>query len=210
MVDLTPSATENDKQLAELVEEITRKLEAGERIDVNAYASHYPDQVDPLRKLIPTLEALVLVGQEPALPPDGPTLDKGDAICDSGQLGDFRIIRELGRGGMGTVFEAEQLSMGRRVAVKVLPFATLVQDKFAAAVSQRSVPPPRWTIPHIVSVYSIGEERGVHFFAMQLIRGQTLADMIGDRRRSRRTLAPCGLPKGEELGHLAPTGKTGR
>ncbi len=217
MVDLTPSATENDKQLAELVEEITRKLEAGERIDVNAYASHYPDQVDPLRKLIPTLEALVLVGQEPALPPDGPTLDKGDAICDSGQLGDFRLIRELGRGGMGTVFEAEQISMGRRVAVKVLPFAALVRETSLQRFRNEVRAAAALDHPHIVSVYFVGEERGVHFFAMQFIRGQSLADMIHDLQKSRNGPAVGASSRnifaasaGHEKDRAIPAGRRGK
>ena len=99
-------------------------------------------------------------------------------------LGDFRIVRELGRGGMGTVFEAEQISMGRRVALKVLPFAALVQDKSLQRFRNEVRAAAALDDPHIVSIYSVGEERGVHFFAMQLIRGQTLADAITQLRNA--------------------------
>src|SRR5205085_5616725 len=99
------------------------------------------------------------------------------------QLGVFRILRELGRGGMGVVYEAEQISMGRHVALKVLPFAALVHDKPMQRFRNEVRAAAALDHPHIVSVYSIAEERGVHFYAMQLIRGQTLADAIGQLRQ---------------------------
>ena len=102
-------------------------------------------------------------------------------------LGDFRLIRELGSGGMGTVYEAEQLSMGRRVALKVLPFAALVQDKSLQRFRNEVRAAAALDHPHIVSIYSVGEERGIHFFAMQFIRGQTLADAITHLRNAEQT-----------------------
>ena len=101
-----------------------------------------------------------------------------------GQLGDFRLIREVGRGGMGVVYEAEQISLGRRVALKVLPFAATMDPRQlqrfqnearAAAVADHT---------HIVPVHAVGCERGVHFYAMQFIEGQTLAALIADLRRA--------------------------
>jgi len=95
-------------------------------------------------------------------------------------------VHELGRGGMGTVFEAEQHSMGRRVALKVLPFAALAQDKSLQRFRNEVRAAAALDHPNIVSVYSIGEDRGVHYYAMQLVRGQTLADMIQELRASHR------------------------
>jgi serine/threonine protein kinase/WD40 repeat protein len=100
-------------------------------------------------------------------------------------LGDFRLIRELGRGGMGTVFEAEQLSMGRHVALKVLPFAALVRGNALQRFHNEVRAAAALDHPNIVSVYSIGEERGVHFYAMQLIRGRTLADLVAELQREK-------------------------
>ncbi len=108
-------------------------------------------------------------------------------------LGDFRILRELGRGGMGTVFEAEQLSMGRRVALKVLPFAALVQERSLQRFRNEVRAAAALDHPHIVSVYSVGEDRGVHFYAMQLIRGRTLGDLIGELRNELRSVNVVGL-----------------
>ena len=83
---------------------------------------------------------------------------------------------------MGTVFEAEQVSMRRRVALKVLPFAAWSMRLPSSGFGTKYARQRRLNHPHIVPVYSIGEERGVHFYAMQLIRGRTLADVIDELR----------------------------
>jgi serine/threonine protein kinase/WD40 repeat protein len=130
---------------------------------------------------------------------DGPAAAWGPAACVGGlpsppwggepelaqqRLGDFRLMGEIGRGGMGTVFEAEQISMARRVAVKVLPFAALVDEKALARFRNEVRAAAALDHPHIVSIYCVGEERGVHFYAMQLVRGRTLAEVINARRKA--------------------------
>lgn len=105
-------------------------------------------------------------------------------------LGDFLLHGELGRGGMGTVFEAEQISMGRRVALKVLPFTALIDDKSLQRFHNEVRAAAALDHPHIVSVYSVGEDRGVHYYAMQFIRGQTLADLIRQLRNDGRVPIP--------------------
>ena len=179
------SVRSSDNQLASLVEEITRKLEAGQDVRLSDYARLYPDQIGSLQKLMPSLTALVLagLGTGDSLRIEGE--GNGSAAVGGRQLGDFRLIRELGRGGMGMVYEAEQLSMGRRVALKVLPFAALAQDKSLQRFRNEVRAAAALDHPHIVAIYSVGEERGVHYYAMQLVRGQSLADMISQLRKAR-------------------------
>ena len=176
-----------------LIDELTDRLQAGEAIDLEAYADQHPDQAEQLRKLIPALEMMVhlkrsaVLGAARSSPPDrGPELELGE-------LGDFRLLREVGRGGMGIVYEAEQLSLRRRVALKVLPFAAALDARQIQRFQVEAQAAACLHHPHIVPVYGVGVERGVHYYAMQLIEGQTLAAVIGAlRRQAGRDPVPAG------------------
>jgi eukaryotic-like serine/threonine-protein kinase len=97
-------------------------------------------------------------------------------------LGDFRMVREIGRGGMGVVYEAEQISLGRHVALKVLPFASLFSETLLTRFKNEIRTAASLDHPHIASVLASGEERGVHFYAMRFIRGRNLAEIIEEIR----------------------------
>jgi serine/threonine protein kinase len=97
-----------------------------------------------------------------------------------GQLGDFRLVREIGRGGMGVVYEAEQLSLRRRVALKVLPFAAAIDPRQLQRFHNEALAAGHLRHENIVPVYAVGSERGVHYYAMQLVEGQSLAALIGE------------------------------
>src|SRR5262245_15733343 len=99
-------------------------------------------------------------------------------------LGDFRIVRELGRGGMGVVYEAEQISLGRRVALKVLALAATLDSKQLHRFKNEAQAAAGLQHQNIVPVYAVGCERGVHYYAMQFVDGQTLAGLIEDLRFS--------------------------
>ncbi len=98
------------------------------------------------------------------------------------ELGDFRIIREIGRGGMGVVYEAEQVSLGRRVALKVLPGASALDPRQRQRFRIESQAAALLQHEHIVPVYSVGSDRGVEFLAMPLIAGRSLADVLAHHR----------------------------
>src|SRR6516162_4229003 len=93
-------------------------------------------------------------------------------------LGDFRIVREVGRGGMGIVYEAEQISLARRVALKVLPFAATMDPRHLQRFQNEARAAASLEHPHIVPVYGVGCERGVHYYAMKFIDGQSLAEVV--------------------------------
>jgi serine/threonine protein kinase len=100
-----------------------------------------------------------------------------------GELGDFRLLREIGRGGMGVVYEAEQISLRRRVALKVLPFAAAIDPRRLLRFKNEALAAAQLRHESIVSVHAVGSERGVHYYAMQYIEGQSLAALIAELRR---------------------------
>ncbi|MDO4550899.1 MAG: serine/threonine-protein kinase [Planctomycetia bacterium] len=110
-----------------------------------------------------------------------PTDDLSQSILPK-PLGDFQLIREIGRGGMGIVYEARQFSLGRLVALKILPFASTVDQRQLQRFHNEATAAANLEHPGIVPIYAIGCERGVHYYAMRLINGQHLGVIIQDLR----------------------------
>ena len=112
----------------------------------------------------------------------GQPQDDGPRIAvpglETGVLGDFRILREIGRGGMGVVYEAEQISLGRRLALKVLPFAAMLDPRQLQRFQNEARAAASLKHPNIVQVYAVGCERGVHYFAMEYVEGRTLSEVL--------------------------------
>jgi serine/threonine protein kinase/Flp pilus assembly protein TadD len=115
-------------------------------------------------------------------PPVGGGPPEPDAVGAGGLLGDFRIGREVGRGGMGVVYEAEQVSLGRRVALKVLPFAATMDARHLQRFHNEAKAAGCLHHTNIVPVFSVGCERGIHFYAMQFIDGRPLSEIIRQLR----------------------------
>jgi WD40 repeat protein/serine/threonine protein kinase len=172
-----PSTGSADKGFADLVEELTARLQAGQAVDPDALRRDHPEYADRLEQLLPALRLLADVSRSR---PDGLLAPAPDAEVLAGTLGDFRLIREVGRGGMGIVYEAEQISLGRRVALKVLPFASTLDPKQLQRFKNESQAAAQLHHQNIVPVYATGCERGVHYYAMQFIDGQTLAAAIAE------------------------------
>ncbi|HEY7152560.1 MAG TPA: serine/threonine-protein kinase [Gemmataceae bacterium] len=105
-----------------------------------------------------------------------------NAADEVGQLGDFRLLREIGRGGMGVVYEAEQISLRRRVALKVLPFAAALDPRQLQRFKNEALAAAHLRQENIVPVHAVGEERGVHYYAMQFVEGRSLASLIAEFR----------------------------
>ena len=173
---------ELDVLIGELAEEYGERLRGGEKPDVEEYARRHPEVADQIRRILPALEIMGEV-------PDAVThQDKyGDADDDKrGLIGEYRIVREVGRGGMGVVYEAEQLSLSRRVALKVLPFAAVLDERQIQRFRNEALAAAQLDHPHIVDVYGVGCERSVHFYAMRFVEGHTLAEVIAELQTIRR------------------------
>lgn len=178
------AATSDDPRLTRAVEEYLAAERAGRRPSRDEFLARYPEIVTELADCLDGLAFIQGVGPQvrDALGRLTDFGDPGDSPPPSDPLGDFRIVRELGRGGMGVVYEAEQLSLGRRVALKVLPFAAALDPNHLRRFRNEALAAAHLNHPHIVPVYGIGCERGVHYYAMQLIDGQTLAALVCELR----------------------------
>ncbi|MGN6544807.1 MAG: protein kinase domain-containing protein [Aureliella sp.] len=128
------------------------------------------------------------------------------------RLGDFELLRVIGRGGMGIVYEAEQLSLRRRVALKLLPLTSLLDSRQIARFKNEAQAAAALQHPNIVSVYAVGSYQGVHYYAMPLIDGYPLDAIIaalrqrksGDRADAATATDMPKLPAEVEAEMLAP------
>ena len=103
------------------------------------------------------------------------------------RLGDYRILREVGRGGMGIVYEAEQESLGRHVALKVLPLHSLLDPRHLQRFEREARAAARLHHTNIVPVFGIGEQDGLHYYVMQFIQGLGLDEVLVELKRLRKT-----------------------
>jgi serine/threonine protein kinase len=172
----------SEPPFADLFDELTSRLQAGEPLDLEAYLGEHPEHAEQLRHYLPAIEVLVDLGRSAAQEVGTSAPGLADPVSATGHLGDYRIVREVGRGGMGVVYEAEQVSLGRRVALKVLPFAATLDARQLRRFKNEAQAAACLHHAHIVPVYGVGCERGVHYYAMQFIEGRTLAEVIGELR----------------------------
>ncbi|MFO0841516.1 MAG: protein kinase [Gemmataceae bacterium] len=173
--------------LGRLVEGLTARLQAGEPLKLAGVLRDHPEHAGPLARMWPALLALADLSSAP----NGEGGDAGPAEAALvGTLGDYRIVREVGRGGMGVVYEAEQISLGRRVALKVLPFAATMDPKHLQRFHNEARAAASLQHPNIVQVFAVGCDRAVDFYAMQYIDGQTLADVVAARRGAAAVAVP--------------------
>src|SRR5262249_32644957 len=100
-------------------------------------------------------------------------------------LGEYRLVREIGRGGMGIVYEAEQGSLGRRVALKVLHADALQDPTHIERFQREARAAARLHHTNIVPVFGVGEENGTHYYVMQYIEGRPLNEVLAELRRLR-------------------------
>jgi len=181
--DTLDPATRDDQLVARLLEEITQRIEAGLPIDLEAYEREYPQHIERIRRAVPALQVLDELGLSAAKGPHSAGPSHSAPL--GGTLGDYRILCEIGRGGMGIVYEAEQISLHRRVALKVLPFAAVLDPRHLQRFKNEAQAAASLKHPNIVGIHSVGCERGVHYYAMEYVEGQTLAEVIRQLRGAR-------------------------
>jgi serine/threonine protein kinase/Flp pilus assembly protein TadD len=173
---------EPTSEVIRILEVYLEELEAGARPDPEKLAARCPELAEPLKACLASLDFL----QDAALGLRGPGQTgqaAAEVVPELRRLGDFHLLREVGRGGMGVVYEAEQQSLGRRVALKVLPFAAALDARQLQRFKNEALAAAGLHHPNIVPVFGVGCERGIHYYAMQLIDGRTLAAFIEELRR---------------------------
>jgi len=174
------------------------RFRRGERPSIEDYAAKHAELADEIRELLP---ALVMLEQDKSVAGSATGTNGGPAAAAAGpaphQLGDYLILREIGRGGMGVVYESVQQSLGRHVALKVLPHQALAGSTQVERFRLEARAAARLHHTNIVPVFGVGECEGVHYYAMQFIQGQGL-DVVIAALRGRRNDSEPGVGVGSE------------
>ena len=187
--------------VVELAEEFLERYRAGQRPALREYIERHPELAAEIREVFPAMammENIALADESPEGDPTGGAHVTRAPLLE--QLGDYRVLREVGRGGMGVVYEAEQVSLGRLVALKVLPPQMLRDHKTRRRFEREARAAAKLHHTNIVPVFGVGEHDDTPYYVMQFIQGQGLDAVLKELNRLR-----TGKPAGDDNQTLTAT-----
>lgn len=191
-------ADPTSERLVVILDDYFRQLQSGKAPDRESLLAAHPNLADRLAECLAGLEFIH-------------TAHHSQGANPPATIGDFRIIREVGQGGMGAVYEAEQVSLRRRVALKILRFGGLSDPDAIERFQREAETVARLHHTHIVPIFAVGREQGIHFYAMQFIDGKSLDQVLRERCKQGQqlpyeTVANWGLQAAEALAHAHARG----
>jgi len=167
-------ASGGGSELEEVLDRYLAERAAGEEPDREGYLRAHPSLAEALRGVFRTLDFVEATSR---------TLHASGLACGD-RVGEFRIVREVGRGGMGVVYEAVQVPLQRRVALKVLGPGAALSPHAAERFALEAETAGRLHHSNIVPVHAVGEQDGLLYYAMQFIGGRSLAVHLAEWRAS--------------------------
>src|SRR5438552_11358865 len=178
--------------LNHLADDFAARYRRGERPALQEYIDRHPELADDIREFFPAMAEMEQVKEERQAPVEQAA---SLALLPLEQLGDFRIIREIGHGGMGVVYEAEQVSLGRHVALKVLPNQAMRDAKQKRRFEREARAAAKLHHTNIVPVFGVGEHGGLPYYVMQFIPGLGLDEVLQELKKQHQVLSPaCDRP----------------
>jgi serine/threonine protein kinase/tetratricopeptide (TPR) repeat protein len=160
---VTGDAAGGDHELNELVSEYVDRMNAGEKLDPQQVLEQHPRRGP---EILEELQVFLDIDEDEW------------AVSAFSTVGDFRLIRQVGRGGMGVVYEAWQTSMDRRVALKVLPAGIAADGKAFSRFMREAKTAGKLNHRNVVSVHAMGVHDATPYFAMEFVDGETLAQIL--------------------------------
>jgi serine/threonine-protein kinase len=171
---------DHDERLAALLDDLTRQQREGRSPDIEPVSRENPDLADELRQLWAAAQMADALARPQHTTLQGPASTAAAPPEPTPSFGDFELVRELGRGGMGVVYEARQRSLNRVVALKMVLRGEFASDADRARFRAEAEAAARLVHPNIVQVYEVGEVGGQPYFAMQFVPGSTLSRRLAE------------------------------
>lgn len=179
---MADTSSERFVLLNQLADEFAERYRRGERPSLQEYVDRHPELADDIREVLPALVEMEQVKEDRHAPVEQAALL---ALSPLERLGDYRILREIGHGGMGVVYEAEQVSLGRHVALKVLPQQRRADEQTRRRFEREARAAAKLHHTNIVPVFGVGEHDGMPYYVMQFIGGQGLDVVLEELKRLR-------------------------
>src|SRR5262249_49108241 len=153
----------------------------GERPSLKEYTERHPDLAEEIREVFPAMAMMenIALADESVEGRQASEVSMTPEVLLK-QLGDYRIIREVGKGGMGIVYEAEQVSLGRHVALKVLPKNMLLDAKQKRRFEREAKAAAKLHHTNIVPVFGVGDQEGMPYYVMQFIQGLGVDEVLDE------------------------------
>lgn len=172
----------SDEEILESVaERFTAELRAGRQPALREYQSEYPELSEEIHSVLSSIVMIEQLKQSSS----GPNLQARllNEFANLSQIDSYRLLGEIGRGGMGIVFAAEHQSLGRKVAIKVLPIPRVDGEKLVERFSREAQAAAKLHHTNIASVFGVGQGDGFCYYVMDLVEGLCLSDVIAEWRK---------------------------
>ena len=168
--------TDPTQTLEDIVEQFTAEVRSGQTPDIQHYVQRHPEHADELSDL---LSSVAIIEGLKNYSPNSTVPDQRIADIEVPDfLGEYRIVGEIGRGGMGIVFEAVHETLGRRVAIKVMTVGSISDTKHLKRFHREAVSAASLHHTNIANVFGAGQDAGLHFYVMEFIDGQPLSKIL--------------------------------
>ncbi|MDX1947409.1 MAG: protein kinase, partial [Pirellulaceae bacterium] len=178
MAEPTENRSERDDRLEKLLAEYVRAEDAGQPLDREQFVAEHPELAGELRSFLRNRDALRRLADPLLTAAETPTIGLEGIGLAPGKiryLGDYELLEEIARGGMGVVYKARQVSLNRVVAVKMILAGQLADDSAVQRFRQEAEAAASLDHPAIVPIYEVGQHAGQHYFAMGYVPGSSLA-----------------------------------
>lgn len=174
------AATQHEERLALVVSDLTDAAQRGEAVTLEEACQQHPDLADDLRELWGVIMVADAAGDTALSQTDTQAAPPPEPFKIPKSFGDYELGQELGRGGMGVVYRARQVSLDREVALKLMIRGELASDADRLRFQAEAEAAARLHHPNIVPVYEVGEFHGRPYFSMKYVEGDTLAKLLED------------------------------
>ncbi len=198
MSSTSPDTSKREQRFEQVLAEYLRSVEAGQPLDRAQLLSQHPDLADDLRSFFRNRSAVEKLAAPLVEAAETPTLGLtgGETASDGLKIryfGDYELLGEIARGGMGVVYKARQKSLSRLVALKMILRGQLASEADVERFQREAEAAANLDHPNIVPIYEIGQHDGQHYFSMKLIEGGSLRERLqvfrSDHRDAARLMA---------------------